>query len=92
MNDQADEGYVYLIPEIIEDRIQISGVFSQPTSTSMVSYGINLSFPELHLYRTLRSRELSLLRGKVEASIRAVGEKVPTAFALPDGPISGRSG
>ena len=67
MNDQSDEGYVYVIPEIIEDRIQISGVFLQPTSTSMVSYGINLSFPELHLYRTLRSRELSLLRGKVES-------------------------
>ena len=67
MNDQADEGYVYLIPEIIEDRIQISGVFSQPTSTSTVGYGVNLSFPELHIYRTLRSRELSLLRGKVEA-------------------------
>ena len=67
MDDQLDEGYVYVIPEIIEDRIQISGVFLHSTSTSMVRYGVNLSFPELHLYRTLRSRELSLLRGKVEA-------------------------
>lgn len=67
MSDQSDEGYVYLIPEIIKERIQISDVFSQPTSTSVMSYGVNLSFPELHLHRTLRSRELSFLRGKVEA-------------------------
>ncbi len=67
MNEQSDAGYRYGVPGIIEDRIQISDIYLQDSSTSVASYSIDLSFPELRLYRTLRSREVSLLPGKVEA-------------------------
>ncbi|MDG1462588.1 MAG: hypothetical protein P8R04_03385, partial [Gammaproteobacteria bacterium] len=67
MNEELGRGYLYDIPKIIEDNIEISDIYLQDRSTSIASYSVNLSFPELHFYRTLRSREVSLLPGKVEA-------------------------
>jgi len=67
MNDQSDAGYRYTVPDIIKDRIQISDIYLQDSATSAAAYMIDLSFPQLRLYRTLKSREVSLLPGKVEA-------------------------
>ena len=67
MIDQKANGYRYTVPEIINERIQISDVYLQDSDSSSGAYAIDLSFPQLKLFRTLRSREVSLLPGKVEA-------------------------
>ncbi len=74
MNQQSDSGYRYSVPDIIKDRIEISDVFIEDNEAAL-SYRINLSFPELHLYRTIRSREVSLLPAKVETKLKLWEEK-----------------
>jgi|GEM_PF-3516596 len=67
MSDQSVHSYQFIVPDIIKDLVEVSDVFLRDSANALASYGINLSFRELDLYRTLRSGEVSLLPGKVEA-------------------------
>ena len=70
------EGFTCSIPEIIEKKINVTEVYANHTQTGKFSsYGIDIKFPELHLFKTIKSSEMHALRGKIENTLKTWGEK-----------------
>lgn len=70
------EEFVCTIPDIIEKKINVSAVYANYTQTGKFSsYGIDIKFSELHLFKTIKSSELHVLRGKIENTLKIWGEK-----------------
>lgn len=61
----------FSIPELLAGKVKISSPYQNLSQRGAVlSYGIDLSLPELNVSRTVKSRDLYLLPGKVEETLR----------------------
>jgi len=76
MTDISEQGFTYVIPEILTDKVKFSKVYvNYGVMEKETSFGIDLSIAEMNLAKTLRSRDLDLLPGKVEATLHSWEKK-----------------
>jgi len=67
--DQSESENLFVCPESLRDLIEVSGVYvvRGRADGGLPRYCIDLAFPDLGFFRTLRSQNVTLLGGKVEA-------------------------
>jgi hypothetical protein len=55
------------IPDLLYGMVELSAGYENYTKSGYVSsYGLDLTFPSLHLSKTVKSSDVHLLRGKIE--------------------------
>jgi hypothetical protein len=70
MTDISEQGFSYAIPDLLVNRVKFSKVYvNYGVMEKETSFGIDMSIAELGLAKTIRSRDLDLLPGKVEATL-----------------------
>ena len=70
MSEIAEKGFVYSIPEVLHDKVKFSKIYvNYGVMEKETTFGIDLSLTELRLNKSLRSRDLDLLPGKVEETL-----------------------
>jgi restriction system protein len=76
MTDISEQGFSYAIPDLLVDQVNFSKVYvNYGVMEKETSFGIDMSIAELGLAKTLRSRDLDLLPGKVEATLSSWEKK-----------------
>ena len=69
MGKTQEVRFTYSIPDLLVDKVVVSKAYQNYTSRGYVSsYGVDLEFPEMGFYKTLKSSDFYLLRGKIEAT------------------------
>lgn len=76
MTDISEQGFTYVIPDILVGKVKFSKVYvNYGVMEKETSFGIDLSIADMSLAKTLRSRDLDLLPGKVEATLHSWEKK-----------------
>jgi len=76
MTDISEQGFTYVIPDLLVDKVNFSKVYvNYGVMEKETSFGIDMSIAEMGLSKTLRSRDLDLLPGKVEATLHSWEKK-----------------
>ena len=66
----------YSIPDLLAGKVQVSRPYQNYNARgNPTSFGIDLDFPEMELSKTSKSSEFSLLRGKIEETLRSWEKK-----------------
>jgi restriction system protein len=76
MTDISEQGFTYVMPDLLVDKVNFSKVYvNYGVMEKETSFGIDMSISEMGLSKTLRSRDLDLLPGKVEATLHSWEKK-----------------
>lgn len=76
MSDVSEKGFVFSIPDVLNGIVNFSKVYvNYGVMEKETTFGIDVSLPELRLTKTLRSRDLDLLPGKVEKTLHGWEKK-----------------
>ena len=76
MTDISEQGFTYVMPDLLVDKVTFSKVYvNYGVMEKETSFGIDMSITEMSLSKTLRSRDLDLLPGKVEATLHSWEKK-----------------
>ncbi len=71
MSGKNEESLNFLVPELLVGKFQVSNIYGNYTSKgNFSSHGVDLSFSEMGLSKTLKSSEISVLKGKLEDTLR----------------------
>lgn len=66
----------YSIPTSIYGKVKVSAIYQNYSQTGRAtSFGIDIDFPELHIKKSLKSTDKSVLMSKLEANLDAIGKK-----------------
>ncbi len=70
MTDISEQGFTFVTPDLLVDKVKYSKVYvNYGVMEKETSFGIDMSISDMGLTKTLRSRDLDLLPGKVEATL-----------------------
>ena len=76
MSEQTDQAFMYSIPELLEEKVKLSKIYvNYGVMEKETSFGIDMSIPEMRLSKTLKSRDLELLPGKIESVLHSWEKK-----------------
>jgi restriction system protein len=76
MTEISESGFTYVVPDLLADKVKFSKVYvNYGVMEKETSFGIDMSILEMGLTKTLRSRDLDLLPGKVEAALHSWEKK-----------------
>lgn len=76
MPDEKAQGLSIEMPDFLEGKIRVSSMYGNYTAKGKLSsYGVDLSFSEMGLSKTCKSAEISVLKGKIEETLRTWGNK-----------------
>ena len=76
MSEQTDQAFMYSIPELLEEKVKLSKIYvNYGVMEKETSFGIDMSIPEMRLSKTLKSRDLELLPGKIESILHSWEKK-----------------